>query len=142
MGRTPPKIIKEVIFTPTNADVVEIYNEGTFTTVETGLTGNAKFAGTGAVVGSKVVFTPFSADVVGIYDVTERTFTTVDTGLTGVKFIGSGAVVGSKVVFTPYNADVVGIYDVNTGTFTTVETTGLTGIQKFADTGTIIEKVL
>ena len=96
MGRTPPKIIKEVIFTPYNADVVGIYNvnEGTFTTVDTGLTGGQKFIGSGAVVGSKVVFTPRHADVVGIYDVNEGTFTTVETGLTGYqKFIGSGTII-------------------------------------------------
>ena len=96
MGRTPPKIIKEVIFTPSNADVVGIYdvNEGTFTTVDTGLTGDVKFSGSGAVVGSKVVFTPLNADVVGIYDVATETFTTVDTGLTGdVKFSGSGTII-------------------------------------------------
>ena len=52
MGRTPPKIIKEVIFTPYYADVVGIYDVATetFTTVDTGLTGYGKFNGPRAVI--------------------------------------------------------------------------------------------
>ena len=52
MGRTPPKIIKEVIFTPFNADAVGIYDvaTGTFTTVDTGLIGESKFIDSGTII--------------------------------------------------------------------------------------------
>lgn len=89
MGRTPfVREINRVIFTPYTANVVGIY-ENPFTTVDTKLTGNAKFRSS-AVVGNKVIFTPLNADAVGIYNVDSEEFSKVDTtGLDGTtsKFI-------------------------------------------------------
>ena len=93
----------KVVFVPLLSSKVGIYdvNLDSFSTKETGLSGDYKFWG-GVAVGDKVVFAPYNSSKVGIYDVNLDSFSTKETGLPLGMGLFSGAItVGDKVVFVP-----------------------------------------